>query len=67
MCYGKYYNMIIVFVCKYDFDYKGVIDLECMVVNVIFFVLIIVKMIYVIYKMGFVFYVNVDGLEYYVK
>lgn len=67
MCYGKYYIMIIVFVCKHDFDYKGVTDLECMAVNVTSPALTTVKMTHVTYKMGPVFHVNADGPEYYVK
>lgn len=67
MCYGKYYNMIIVFVCKHDFDYKGVTDLECMAVNVTSPALTTVKMTHVTYKMGLVLHVNADGPEYHVK
>lgn len=67
MCYGKYYNMIIVFVCKHNFDSMGVTDLECMAVNVTSPARTTVKMTHVTYKMGPVLHVNTDGPEYHVN
>lgn len=56
--------MVFIFII---FLIKGVKNLEYMVVIVIWYVLLIVEMICVIYKMGFVIYVILDGLEYCVK
>lgn len=41
---------------------KVVINLECMVKNVVIYVLLIVRIICVIFRMEYVMYVNLDGL-----